>query len=218
MPQVPCQKGTSFLPVVEALKQRADCRELVPRALWKYFDKHMLISGWYPEGDYWVLVGALVNVLEKEGADDVWRGFAKFSALRDIGGKGTSGNNSTPTGVYKTFAKGDAGDPESFFRRAVKLWSQYHDSGTMKLLGGRTSANSVVLRLVGFNIPLDGFVRLQGYYLEEYARLVGIALECAVLRNTARGDPFCEWECRLGRTEETEAYVASLPQLAKSAT
>ena len=64
---------------------------------------------------------------------------------------------------------------------------------------------------MGFVIPIDGFVALQGYYLEEYGRLVGIELVSKVTRSTARKDPFCEWEYRLARTPENIAYVASLP-------
>ena len=213
MPRVPSQKGTSFLPVVEALKRRPDCRTLVPERLWKYFDAPLLVSGWYPERDYWSFVQALVNVLESESGGDVWRGFAKFSALRDIGGKETRGSVATPTGVYRTYASGDASDPEKFFRRAVKLWAQYHDTGTMELLGGDAGTNSVFLRLVGFQIPIEGFVRLQGYYLEEFGSLVGIEIDATVVKSTARGDPLCEWQFVLGRNERSEAFVASLPQV-----
>jgi hypothetical protein len=84
----------------------------------------------------------------------------------------------------------------------------------MGILGGRTQANSVVVRLVGFDIPIEGFVKLQGYYLEEFARMIGLELESNVTRSTARGDPFCEWEYRLARTSASERYVASLPALA----
>ena len=80
----------------------------------------------------------------------------------------------------------------------------------MEISGARPQSNIVIMRLVGFVIPLEGFVRLQGYYLEEYARLIGIEMTSTVTRSTALGDPFCEWEHRLARTPETEAYVASL--------
>lgn len=63
----------------------------------------------------------------------------------------------------------------------------------------------------GSVIPIEGFVRLQGYYPEEYGRLVGLELTSEVTRSTAEGDPFCEWEHTLARTPATEAYIASLP-------
>jgi len=53
----PCQKGASVIPVVLALKRLPDREKLVPERLWKYFDDHMLVSGWYPERDYFALLG-----------------------------------------------------------------------------------------------------------------------------------------------------------------
>jgi hypothetical protein len=213
--RLPSQKGTSFLPVILALKQRPDARKLVPQPLWKYFDDHLLVSGWYPEKDYWVLIDALVKTIDPATVGgDVWRYFARFSAQRDIGGQdvsNASGGRSDQPGIYRNFAIGAAADPEGFFRRATRLWSQYHDTGRMEVVGARPEASSVVMRLGGFVIPLEGFVRLQGYYLEEFGRLVGLELQSTVTRSTARGDPFCEWEHRLPRRPETEAYIATLP-------
>jgi hypothetical protein len=161
-----------------------------------------------------VFIEALVKVMEREVGGDVWRGFAKFSALRDIGGKETKGSTTSgPVGVYKSYASGDASDPEKFFRRAVKLWGQYHDTGAMDLAGGDLANNSVFLRLSGFHIPLEGFVQLQGYYLEEFGHLIGIELASQVIRSTARGDALCEWECILGRSPQNETFVASLPRV-----
>jgi hypothetical protein len=83
----------------------------------------------------------------------------------------------------------------------------------MQICAGRVKTNGVIMRLVGFDIPLEGFVRLQVYYLEEYGRLAGVELESKVTRSTARGSPYCEWEHVLARTPVSEAYVASLPPL-----
>jgi hypothetical protein len=114
--------------------------------------------------------------------------------------------------VYRSFATG-SGDPEQLLRRGVRLWSQYHDSGTMRISGGRARTNSVFMQLVGFHIPIEGFVRLQGYYLEEFGRLVDVELESTVTKSTARGSSYCEWEHTLARTPTSEAYVASLPPI-----
>jgi hypothetical protein len=212
--RVPCQKGTSVLPVVAALKSHPDRQRLVPEPLWKYFDDHMLVSGWYPEADYFTLLEALAKTIDpKAVGGDVWRYFAKFSVQRDIAGASLPGTApSEAKGVYRNFATVDGSDPEQFFRRALKLWGQYHDSGVMQIRGGRVRTNSVITELLGFHIPIDGFVRLQGYYLEEFGRLVGLELESKVTRSTARGKgASCEWEYALARTPATEAYVASLP-------
>ena len=204
-----------MLPVVQALKANPDCRKLVPAHLWKYFDEPVLISGWYPERDYWILIEALVKSTDPATVGgDAWRFFAKFSAQRDIGGqdvRSPRGEGASGKGVYRTFAAGDATDPAGFFNRSTRLWSQYHDSGRLEVVSARRETMGVVMRLIGFVIPIDGFVRLQGYYLEEYGRLIGIELNSVVTKSTARGDAFCEWEHRLARTPATEAYVASLP-------
>jgi hypothetical protein len=211
----PCQKGTSVLPVVAALKTHPDRLKLVPQPLWKYFDDHMLVSGWYPERDYFVLLEALAKTVDPTAVGgDVWRYFAKFSVQRDIAGAPLPGSIGTDAkGVYRNFATVDGGDPEQFFKRALKLWGQYHDTGSMQIRGARVKTNSVVVELLGFHIPLEGFVRLQGYYLEEFGRLVGLELESKVTRNTARGHPSCEWDYALARTPASVAYVASLPAL-----
>ena len=206
-----------MLPIVAALKQRPDCRGLVPRELWKYFDEPLLTSAWYPERDYWVLLSALVKTIDPQTVGgNVWRYFAKYSARRDIGGVDVNTDGplkSASSGVYRNFAMIDASDPAHFFRRGVQLWSQYHDTGYMRILGGRRALNAVVVQLTEFVIPIAGFVELQGYFLEEYAALVGIQVASVVTRNTASGDAYCEWEYRLGRSPQTEAFVASLPSV-----
>jgi hypothetical protein len=211
----PCQKGVSVLPLVAGLKAHPEPLKLVPEELWRYFDDHIAISGWYPERDYFVLIEALAKTIDPNTVGgDVWRFFARFSAQRDIAGAEVTGDGESDTkGLLQNFMSLTPIEPALFFRRARRLWSEYHDTGTMQVRGGRVKTNSVVLQLVGFNIPIEGFVRLQGYYLEEYGRLVGHELESKVTQSTVRGDPFCEWECFLTRTPESEAYVASLPAL-----
>jgi hypothetical protein len=213
LPREPCQKGTSVLPIIAALKAHPDREKLVPEPLWKYFSDHLLVSGWYPEKDYFILLEALVKTIDpKTTGGDVWRYFAKFSVKRDIAGTdaGRGAGQQEAKGVYRNFATG-TGDPEQLFKRGVRLWSQYHDTGTMRISGGRARTNSVFMQLIGFHIPIDGFVRLQGYYLEEFGRLVGVDLESTVTKSTARGARYCEWEHELAGTTASEAYVASLP-------
>lgn len=208
----PCQKGTSFLPVVQALKAHPLRDKVVPAPLHRYFDEHIVVSGWYPEKDYFVLLEALTKVLDaKVTGGDVWRYFARFSVQRDVAGSdSTGGVSSKSRGVYRNFGAATC-DPAQLFRRGTKLWSQYHDSGTMRICGRRNLTGAVVMQLTGFHIPLDGFVWLQGYYLEELGRVVGVELSSRVTRSTARGSLYCEWEHLLSRTPESDSYIASLP-------
>jgi hypothetical protein len=208
----PCQKGTSVLPVVAALKAHPDGRKLVPPPLWKYFDDHLLVSAWYPERDYFTLLEALVKTIDaKAVGGDVWRYFAKFSVKRDIAGSKAGDVPSKGKGVYRNFGLGATGDPDQLFRRGVRLWSQYHDTGTMRIVGKRAKTRCVVMQLAGFHIPIEGFVRLQGYYLEEFGKVVGVELASTVTRSTARGSAYCEWEHALDATHASETYLASLP-------
>jgi hypothetical protein len=211
----PCQKGASVIPVVAALKRHPDRQKLVPEHLWRYFDDHMLVSGWYPERDYFELLEAVAKTVDpRTVGGDVWRYFAKFSVQRDIAGANLPGSGLTDAkGVYRNFASVDGTDPKQFFRMGLKLWGQYHDTGTMQIVGGRVKTNTVTTELLGFHIPIEGFVRLQGYYLEEFGRVVGLGLESKVTRSTARGSTSCEWEYTLARTPASETYVASLPAL-----
>ncbi|HEX3597213.1 MAG TPA: hypothetical protein VHU80_19025 [Polyangiaceae bacterium] len=199
------------------LKAQPDAKKLLPERLHRYLTERIVVSGWYPERDYWILIETLTKVLDPKvvGADP-WRFFARFSAQNDIGGSNAAASASVKAasaGVYRTYAAAGAQDPQGFFRRAEKIWSQYHDTGSLVVIGGHVKTNSLVMRLMGFHIPLDGFVRLQGYYLEEFGALVGLPLSAKVTRSTAKRDPFCEWEITLERSERTEAYVASLPPL-----
>jgi hypothetical protein len=201
---------------VQGLKRNPNAWNFLPPSLWRYLDDPIQVFDWYPERDYWVLLEALVKTLSPEtiGGEDPFRYFARFSVQLDIGGrrqKGAGRTRSPAAGVHSAFAV--ATDPPSFFQRAELLWKEYHDTGRIEIAGGRAPRNAVVLRLLEFVIPVEGFVRLQGYFLEEYAHLVGLELSASVIRSTVRGDPYCEWECALGRTPATEAYVASLPAI-----
>ncbi len=213
MTREPRQKGTSVLPMVARLKTHPDRRKLAPEPLWKYFDDHLLVSAWYPEEDYFTLLEALVKTIDpKSVGGDVWRYFAKYSAQRDLVGGDRNGEADAETkAVYRNFAVNMSADPAELFRRASRLWSQYHDSGSIQLYGGRIRTNSAFVKLTGLHIPIDGFVRLQGYYLEEFGRLGGVELTSKVLRSTARGHEECQWEYGLARTPASEAFVASLP-------
>lgn len=147
---------------------------------------------------------------------DVWRYFGMISAQRDIGVTQeliAEESRLTIQGVYRHFAKGDKGNVAGFVRRALTLWPQYHDTGTMEVCGGRAATNSMFVRLTGFSIPLEGYIRLQVAYTEEYGRLSGIPITGKVVRSTAKGDPFCEWEYTFGRNDQTEAFVRGLAPL-----
>lgn len=212
MAREPCIKGTAVVPLVLALKNLPSPRDVVPRTLWKYLDEHIVVSGWYPERDVFQLLEALVKTIDpQQVGGDVWHFLGTVSAQRDIGGSQSQipeENRVVGQGLYRHYAHSGE-DVDSFMKRALRLWSQYHDTGTMEIRGARVATNTVVLRLVGFQIPVEGYVRLQVGYTEEYGRLVGIPLHGKVVRSTAKGDPFCEWDYTFERTPASEAYIRS---------
>ncbi len=212
----PKTKGTSFLPLVVGLKNLPNWREIVPKALHGYFEEPLIVSGWYRERDYFTLLEALVGAMDPAAAGgDAWRFFGIAAAQRDIGGSEDQAlqESRVRPGLYQSFRTAGPSDISLFVKRASMLWEQYHDTGKIVIHGGRRRSNSLVSRLSGFSIPVDGYLRLQVAYTEEYARLVGIEVKGAVTRSTARGDPFCEWEYTFARTPASEAYIASLPPL-----
>lgn len=213
MAREPCIKGTAVVPVVVALKNIPNHRDIVPRQLWKYLHEHIVVSGWYPEREIFKLLEILVATIDpQQVGGDVWRFLGIVSAQRDLGGTQDQipEQNRVSQGLYRHYARGGEEDVAFFMKRAVKLWSQYHDTGAMEICGGRVETNTLVLRLVGFHIPTDGYVRLQVAYIEEYGRLVGIPLQGKTVRSTAKGDPFCEWDYTFERTPASEAYIRSL--------
>lgn len=211
----PCTKGTSFLPLVVALKNLPNWKEIVPTQLWPYFEGPVIVSSWYPEREYFTLLETLVGTVDPSAVGgDVWRFFGTTAAQRDIGGsEGTLPKEAVRPGLYQSFKSDARADIGHFVKRAIMLWEQYHDTGKMVIHGGRRKTNSLVARLIGFAIPVHDYLRLQAAYTEEYARLVGIELHGAVTRSTARGDTFCEWEYTFARTPASEAFIMSLQPL-----
>src|SRR5262249_260208 len=88
MTRVPSPQGTSVAPVPQPLKHIPGARGVLPSNLHWSLDEKLMVSGWYPEEDYWVLISTLAKLLDPNviGADP-WRFFAKTSAQTDIGGK-----------------------------------------------------------------------------------------------------------------------------------
>lgn len=205
-----------MVPLVLALKNLPNHRDIVPRSLWRYLDEHIVVSSWYPERDVFKLLEILVSTIDpKQVGGDAWRFLGIISAQRDLGGlqdQVPEENRVEGQGLYRHYARtGD--EVDVFMKRAIKLWSQYHDTGTIEIQGGRAATNTLVVRLIGFQIPIDGYIRLQIGYTEEFARLVGIPLQIKVVRSTTKGDPFCEWDYTFERTASSEAYIRSLTPL-----
>jgi hypothetical protein len=208
-------KGTGIAPIVSVLRTHPQRETLVPAHLQKYFEQSVLVSGWYPEDEYFQLLEILSKAFDrKDFGGDPWTQMGIMGARRDIGGVETIEGpaRAAHIGIYKHYASAEGG-VAMFFQRADKVWTQYHDTGHYEIVG-RMGQNAVVRRLVDFHVKLHNYTRLQAAYVQEYARLVGIEMTVTVLRSTAKGDAHCEWLCRLDRSPPTLAYIAALPEYA----
>jgi hypothetical protein len=204
-------KGTCIAPIVAVLRGHPQRDTLVPKHLMKYFEQPVLVSGWYPNDEYFALLEILSNAFDRKTfGGEPWLRMGVTAAQRDIAGVEAFEQevHTTQEGVYKGYGATKSG-VEGFFQRAAKLWSQYHDTGHYETVGRVSGRNAVVRRMVGFHSTVVGYARLQGAYVEEFARQLGLEMSVTVLRNTAQGAPYSEWLCRLDASDETLAYVAA---------
>ncbi len=205
-------KGTCIAPIVAVLRSHPQRAALVPKHLSKYFEQPVLVSGWYPNDEYFELLEILSNAFErKRFGGDPWVRMGSAAAQRDLAGVQDIDEEmrTVQGGVYRKYARVEDGI-EGFFRRAAKIWSQYHDTGHYEIVGRMPGHAAVVRRMVGFQAPVVGYARLQGAYLQEYAGLVGIEMRVSVLHNAAEGAPHSEWLCELDASEATSAYLGAL--------
>ena len=204
-------KGTGLLHVVKAIKANPKARAAVPSSLLKYLEEPILISDWYSEVDYEVLLEILAESIPRAAIGvDVWTFFGQHSAQRDLAGL-YPGATGTEAGIYRRFMEGGKGDPASLFRRAATLWSVYHDTGRMSVWLSPRSDACVLVRLHDFRFPVRGMIQLQAAYFVEFGRLAGLQIRSRITRTTMDGDPYCEWEYTVEHTPENVASLATLP-------
>ena len=212
----PKHKGVGLLPVVRALRNVRGARELVQGDLWRYLEQPILASGWYPERDYDILIQALASTVDpRRVGGNVWSYFGRVAAQRDLAGTEDDvpeRSRTNAAGLYRRFLEGEGADPGVFFQRLAKIWQLYHDSGRLEFARRRSARATVVARLNGFKYSVQGLVDLQTGYLAEFARLAGARMTVKLVRSTASGDPFCEWEFAIERTPALEQWLLALPE------
>jgi len=214
-PKQPRHKGTGLLPIVKALKHHPAGPAAVPTELKYYLDDHVVSSEWYPEQDYHVLLQVLAELVAKdERIGDVWEFFGKAAAQRDLMGA----QSLVPTrsridvaGIYRNFIGSESTSIYSLFVRLGKLWSLYHDTGTMSAARSSSEPMCVRVRVTHFVFPSRGIEDIQMAYCHEYARLTGNLLAGRLVSSSARGDPYTEWEYTCAREKSVLDSIAQLP-------
>ncbi len=174
-------KGTAILPAVKLVRKNRDKIEpLLDDGSRRLASERILPGSWYPLEDASSLLRAICR----------YYGGTAEHAMEMVGMYCAEGDLN---GVYAHLIT--PGDPSRSFRRAVMLWRNYLDTGTLHYLQPDPAAKKAILRLEDFaqDIPycacLVGMARV-------VARRVGTEATFRIqeTRCTLRGDPICEFE------------------------
>lgn len=207
-------KGIAIIPIVKALRANpARAERTLPASLQHYLTDHVLASSWYPDEDWLGLLRALSTAIRREQAPDgPWVFFGRSAALRDLADDQSQVPAAARTdtgGVYRQLATG-ALDPVGLVRRTAKVWSLYHDTGTVEAVRDRQRSNVVIYRLVDYPLACREVFEINRGYLEEHGRLAGVP--CKVLSIYATPRRADSWSLDI-QFPETPANLASLAKL-----
>jgi len=113
-------KGVALVGLVKALRAlRKDSEAKLPAMLRHYLDERVIVSDWYSEEDYRVLILTLGELIADKVPGNVWE------FLGEEGAKAQLGATYAPV-VTK-------GDPLRTLKRAPMTWALYHDTGRVKV-------------------------------------------------------------------------------------
>jgi hypothetical protein len=207
----PKHKGVGVVAIVKGIKANLRARAQVPADLISYMQVPILATAWYPERDYNTLITLLAASIDAKAiGGDVWAYFGRTGAQRDIGGDQRDvpeRSRLENAGVYRNFRDIAKYDVAGLFLRITKVWSLYHDTGTMLYMRHHENSSVVVVRLQDFTFAVKGMADLQTAYMAEYAKLTGISMQgqCVAYSGSA-----CEWHYELARHPEQEHSMARL--------
>lgn len=170
----PKVKGTSMQGTVAALRARRDLAEpLLPERLRHYLDDRLLVASWYPEADFFELLGVLSHFAPK-GAHDPWVWMGAESASVDL------------NGIYSAMVQKN--NPWATLQRLPRLWKLYHDTGRVDV-GYQGEGKSQVL-ITEYPFAHEHFCRHQAGYIQRMLELAGAAEpRVKVLRAGLGGHP-----------------------------
>ena len=113
-------KGVALVGLVKALRAlRKDSEAKLPAMLRHYLDERVIVSDWYSEEDYRVLILTLGQLVADKVPGNVWE------FLGEEGAKAQFGATYAPI-VTK-------GDPLRTLKRVPMTWALYHDTGRVKV-------------------------------------------------------------------------------------
>jgi hypothetical protein len=113
-------KGIALIGIVKALRAlRKGSEAKLPAVLLYYLDERIIVSEWYPEEDYRVLLLTLGELIADKVPGNVWE------FLGEEGARAQFGATYAPVVVK--------GDPVRTLKRAPMTWALYHDTGRVKI-------------------------------------------------------------------------------------
>jgi hypothetical protein len=173
---MPRTKGTSFVWVVKFLRShRERALALLPSELHHYLDTRVLPSTWYPVGDYWGLMRAVVEIAQL--GENHFPQMGQFLARTDL------------AGVYRSSVR--SGDPARTLAAAPALWRNYHDAGELRV---EPEPASALVSLDGYPEPSRELCGLLEGYLPELALSSGARdVRIVKLSCRAEGGSDCRW-------------------------
>ena len=178
-------KGTALLPAVKLIRKNRDKMEpFLDDLSRKFISQRILPGSWYPMEDATRLLTAICR----------FYGGNPVVAMEMIG---TYCAESDLNGVYSHLIH--PGDPPRSFRRAVMLWRNYQDSGTLHFLQPDPRRPRAILRLQEYAQTIPFCACILGM-AKVVARLTGVgeSFQIEEVRCTLRGESVCEFESTWG--------------------
>ena len=179
-------KGTALVPAVKLLRKNLDkMGPILDDATRTFVSQRILPGSWYPMEDATRLLlavcrfygGSPTQAMEMVGM---------YCAEKDL------------SGVYAHLIH--LGDPARTFRRAVMLWRNYLDTGTLRFVHVNDTLKQSVMRLEGFaqtDVPYCACVIGMARVVAGFAG-VEDSFKIEETRCTLHGEPFCEFKSSWG--------------------
>jgi len=168
-------KGTGVVGIVRGLRaEREAALRALPAALHHYLEQRVVITSWYPEADYVLLMGALLHIYKRQ----TWES-AGATAARDA-----------LSGVYRNIVV--EGKVEETARRMRVNWRNYHDTGDLTVA---LEPGIVRVTVADYCLISSDVCQLNRGYFATILELAGAQVSARrKLSCRAHGDPVCVWE------------------------
>lgn len=174
-------KGVSIVSLVKVLRANKEAAaNLLPASHQHFLQDRILVSAWYDEEDYKILLVTVGEILRPLVRGDVY----EFM--------GEQGANSDFTTVYQAVVRKN--DPSGTVRHFGMIWSMYRDTGRLEIRRIDETHARVLLHDYP-NASPETCATLTGYY-RALLRLSGasvVAVRLEILRAASQGPT--EWSC-----------------------